>query len=96
MHGVLVARVRPYGHLVFLPIIGGTISPFLGRIELPTLYPIMLPKSPVPADWSIFDVTIKTVMQTRAAKTKKAFGGLVMFTTAQCPQQLFALVLSLP
>jgi len=44
----------------------------------------MLPKSPVPADWSIFDVTIKTVMQTMAAKTKKAFGGLVMFTTPQC------------
>jgi len=67
--------------------IGGTISPFLGLIELPTLYPIMLPKSPVPADWSIFDATIKTVMQTMAAKTKKAFGGLVMFTTARCPQR---------
>ena len=79
MHSVFVSRVRPYGHLIFLPRIGGTISPFLGRMELPTLYPIMLPRSPVPADWSIFDVTIKTVMQTMAAKTKKAFGGLVIF-----------------
>jgi hypothetical protein len=53
-------------------------------MELPTLYPMMLPKSPVPADWSIFEATIKTVIQTMAAKTKKAFGGLVMFTTPQC------------
>jgi len=67
--------------------IGGTISPFLGRIELPTLYPIKLPKSPVPADWSIFEVAIKTVIETKAAKTKKAFGGLVMFMTPQCLQR---------
>jgi len=93
MHGVFVARVGPYGHLVFLPRIGGTISPFLGRIEFPTEYPIKLPKSPVPADWSIFDVTIKTVIEIKAAKTKKAFGGLVMFTLNRCPQRLFGLAL---
>ena len=34
---VFVARVRPYRHLILLEIIGGVISPFLGRIEFPTL-----------------------------------------------------------
>jgi len=56
-------------------------------MEFPTEYPIKLPKSPVPADWSIFEVAIKTVIETKADKTKKAFGGLVIFTTPQCPQQ---------
>ena len=86
MHRIFKPGVGPYGHLVLLPIIGGTISPFLGRIELPTLYPIKLPKSPVPADWSIFEVAIKTVIQIKAAKTKKAFGGLeiMLCTRTRC------------
>lgn len=76
---VFVARIRPYRHLILFEIIGGIGSPFLGRMEFPTLYPTIVPKIPVPADWSILPIAIKTVIQTIATMTISALGGLVMF-----------------
>jgi len=55
-------------------------------MELPTLYPTIVPKIPVPADWSILPIAIRTVMQTIATSTINALGGFVMFTPAPCPQ----------
>jgi len=74
---VFVAGVGPNCHL--RPKIGGTWEPSLGLMEFPTLYPTIVPKIPVPADWSILPKAIKTVMQTIATRTISAFGGLVMF-----------------
>jgi len=85
VRSVFIPRVRPYGHL--RPKIGGTCSPFLGRMELPTLYPTIVPRIPVPADWSILPIAINTVMQTIATSTINALGGLVMFTLGLNPQQ---------
>ena len=86
VHGVFIARIGPYRHLILLEMIGGTGSPFLGRIEFPTLYPTIVPRIPVPADWSILPIAIRTVMHTIATKTINALGGLVMFTLCLCPQ----------
>ena len=80
VHGVFIARIGPYRHLILLEMIGGTGSPFLGRIEFPTLYPTIVPRIPVPADWSILPIAIRTVMHTIATRTISALGGLVMFT----------------
>ena len=77
MRAVLVAGVGPYCHL--RPKIGGIWEPSLGLMEFPTLYPTMVPKMPVPADWSILPIAIRTVMQTIATRTISALGGLVMF-----------------
>ena len=74
---VFVSRVGPNGHL--RPKIGGTWSPFFGRIEFPTLYPTIVPRIPVPADWSILPIAIRTVIQIIATKTMSALGGFVMF-----------------
>jgi len=93
VRSVFIPRVRPYGHL--RPKIGGTCSPFLGRIELPTLYPTIVPKIPVPADWSILPIAIRTVMQTIATSTMSAFGGLVMFTRCLNQRRTAAGILSL-
>ena len=60
-------------------------------MEFPTLYPTIVPKIPVPADWSILPKAIRTVMHTIATSTINALGGFVMFTLAPCPQQIVAL-----
>ena len=93
VRAVFVSRVRPNGHL--RPMIGGTCDPSFGRMEFPIEYPTIDPNNPVPADWSIFPVDIKTVMQIMATRTISALGGLVMFTRCLNLRRTAAGILSL-